>query len=53
LRIMEIDIDSVPWRDELVDEPPVIENGEFVLPTKPGWGIEVNEKGVRAHPPKS
>ncbi|MGY8993615.1 MAG: mandelate racemase/muconate lactonizing enzyme family protein [Rhodospirillales bacterium] len=53
LRIMEIDIDSVPWRDELVDEPPVIENGEFVMPTKPGWGIEVNEKGVRAHPPKS
>ena len=52
LRIMETDIDAVPWRDELVDAPPVIENGEFVMPKKPGWGIEVNEKGVKAHPPK-
>ena len=51
-RIMETDIDSVPWRDELVDTPPVIENGEFVLPTRPGWGIEVNEAAVRARPPK-
>jgi L-alanine-DL-glutamate epimerase-like enolase superfamily enzyme len=49
-RIMETDIDAVPWRDELVDVPPVIENGEFILPTRPGWGVEVNEAGVRAHP---
>ncbi|MBV9734705.1 MAG: mandelate racemase/muconate lactonizing enzyme family protein [Acidisphaera sp.] len=52
-RIMEIDIDSIPWRDELVSSPPVIENGELILPTGPGWGIEVNEAGVRAHPPKA
>ena len=31
---------------------PTIENGEFVLPTGPGWGIDVNEKAVRARPPK-
>jgi L-alanine-DL-glutamate epimerase-like enolase superfamily enzyme len=52
LRIMETDIDAVPWRDDLVDTPPVIDNGEFVLPTKPGWGVEVNEAAVRARPPK-
>jgi galactonate dehydratase len=52
LRIMETDVDAVPWRDELVDIPPVIENGEFILPTRPGWGVEVNEAAVRAHPPK-
>ncbi len=51
-RIMEIDIDSAPWRDEFYDSVPVIENGELVLPLKPGWGIEVNEKAVRARPPK-
>jgi len=28
------------------------ENGEFVLPKGPGWGIDVNEKAVRARPPK-
>jgi len=50
-RIMETDIDAVPWRDELVDVPPVIEDGELVLPNRPGWGVEVNEAAVRAHPP--
>ena len=53
LRIMETDVDAVPWRDELVDVPPVIDNGEFVLPTRPGWGVEVNEAAVRARPPKT
>jgi len=51
-RIMEIDIDSAPWRDEFYTTVPVIENGEFVLPMKAGWGIDVNEKAVRARPPK-
>lgn len=52
-RIMEIDIDSVAWRDEFFTAVPVIENGELVLPTGPGWGIDVNEAAVRARPPKS
>ena len=52
-RVMEIDIDSAPWRDEFYETVPVIENGEFVLPTGPGWGINVNEKAVRARPPKT
>ena len=52
-RIMEIDIDSVAWRDEFFTEVPRIENGELVLPTGPGWGIDVNEAAVRARPPKS
>lgn len=51
-RIMEIDIDSAPWRDEFYTTVPKIENGEFVLPMAPGWGIDVNEKAVRARPPK-
>lgn len=51
-RIMEIDIDDVPWKDDLVTEPPRIENGYLVVPTKPGWGAEVNETAVRKHAPK-
>lgn len=51
-RIMELDIDSVAWRDEFYTTVPVIENGEFVLPTGPGWGIDINEAAVRARPPK-
>ncbi|MBV8410057.1 MAG: mandelate racemase/muconate lactonizing enzyme family protein, partial [Alphaproteobacteria bacterium] len=49
-RIMEIDIDGVPWRDEIVDKPPLFENGDYVLPKGPGWGVEVDEAGLRAHP---
>jgi len=52
LRIMEIDIDSAPWRDEFVTTVPVIEDGELVLPTAPGWGMDIDEKAVRARPPK-
>jgi galactonate dehydratase len=51
-RVMEIDIDSAPWRDEFYLTVPAIENGEFVLPKGPGWGIDVNEKAVRSRPPK-
>ena len=51
-RVMETDIDSAPWRDEFYTVIPTIENGEFVLPKGPGWGIDVNEKAVRARPPK-
>ncbi len=49
-RIMEIDVDAVPWIDELYTVPPTIEDGHLVLPTGPGWGTEVNEAGVRKHP---
>ena len=52
-RIMEIDPDDVPWKDDLVTAPPLIEDGHLVLPTGPGWGADVNEDAVRAHPPRS
>ena len=51
-RIMEIDIDDVPWKDDLVTEPPRIENGHLIMPSKPGWGTDIDEKAVRKHPPK-
>ena len=52
LRIMETDPDVVPWHNDLFTVQPVIENGHLLLPTGPGWGTEVNEKVLRAHPPK-
>jgi L-alanine-DL-glutamate epimerase-like enolase superfamily enzyme len=47
---MEIDIDDVPWKDDLVDHPPVIEDGELVIPDRPGWGADLDEGVARAHP---
>ena len=43
LRIAEIDVDDVPWRDELFSSSPKVENGNFILPDLPGWGCDVNE----------
>jgi L-alanine-DL-glutamate epimerase-like enolase superfamily enzyme len=51
-RIMEIDIDDVPWKDDIVTTPPTIDKGELIVPTGPGWGADIDEKVVRAHPPK-
>jgi L-alanine-DL-glutamate epimerase-like enolase superfamily enzyme len=50
---MEIDIDGVPWRDDIVDHPPVFENGDYVLSNRPGWGVEPNEAAIKARPPKN
>lgn len=49
VRIMEIDIDDVPWKDELVTEVPTIIDGHMTVPTGPGWGTEINEEVVRRH----
>jgi L-alanine-DL-glutamate epimerase-like enolase superfamily enzyme len=51
-RIMEFDVDEVPWKAKLLTKPYVIENGEFVFPAGAGWGTAVNEAVIRAHPPK-
>ena len=50
-RIMEIDIDDVSWKDELVTVPPVIKDGYLEIPDGPGWGAELNEEAIAAHPP--
>ena len=52
-RVMEIDIDSVAWRDEFFTTIPTMEGGELVLSDAPGWGIDINEAAVRARPPKN
>lgn len=49
-QIMEFDVDAVPWRGELLTQPLAIDDGQFVLPTGPGWGCDVNEAVARAHP---
>jgi L-alanine-DL-glutamate epimerase-like enolase superfamily enzyme len=49
VRIMEIDVDDVPWREELVTNLPVINKGYMQIPTGPGWGTELNEEVARAH----
>ncbi len=49
LKIMEYDVDDVPWRDEIVTNPPIIEGGYMIVPKGPGWGAELDEKVVLSH----
>ena len=51
-RIMELDVDEVPWKPKLLTEPAVIENGMFRVPSGPGWGTDIDEAVLRAHPAK-
>jgi len=53
LRIMELRVDEAPWTREYLTHPPVVENGEMLVPDRPGWGTEVNEDAIRARPPRT
>jgi galactonate dehydratase len=52
LRIMEVDIDRLPWDEELFTNAPRFEQGQLIVPDDPGWGTEPNEEGIRAHEPR-
>jgi galactonate dehydratase len=49
-RIMEIDIDDVPWKDDLISASLDIREGQLTIPSAAGWGAEVNEAVLREHP---
>ena len=49
VRIMEVDIDDVPWKDDLTTHVPEIVDGYMKIPTGPGWGTDLNEEVVKAH----
>ena len=53
LRIMETDIDRLPWDDELFTHIPEIVDGHLLLPDTPGWGTEPIEEALAAHPAKA
>ena len=51
-RIMEYEGDEVPWARGFLSHPPVVEDGHMRVPTTPGWGSDVLEEALLAHPPK-
>ena len=50
VKIMETDVDSAPWRDDIITELPDIKDGYLNLPKKPGLGADLNEKEIAKHP---
>lgn len=52
LRIMETDVDRLPWEGELFTHQPEYRDGCLIIPDRPGWGTEPIEEALRARPPK-
>lgn len=51
-RVMEIDIDDVPWKDDILTWKPDFRAGSIQIPSGPGWGAQLNEDVIAEHPPK-
>lgn len=47
-QILEYSFGEVPWRAELVDPPEALEKGRVVLSDRPGLGVTLNQRVVRA-----
>jgi galactonate dehydratase len=48
--LLEMKVDDVPWRNQLLTRPLVPVDGYFERPAGPGLGIEVDWEVARAHP---
>ncbi|MEV5776758.1 mandelate racemase/muconate lactonizing enzyme family protein [Streptomyces antimycoticus] len=51
--IMELRVDEAPWTRDYVTNPTVLDKGELVLPSGPGWGSDIDEEAVKDHPPRT
>jgi len=50
LEILEIDMDDVPWKWDLIDQKLEIVDGELIVPNRPGLGANIREDVVAQHP---
>jgi galactonate dehydratase len=48
-RLLEFQWGEVAWRKDILDPPERFENGMIRVTNRPGFGVELNEKVVRAH----
>jgi L-alanine-DL-glutamate epimerase-like enolase superfamily enzyme len=39
----------IPWRDEVLKEPLVFQDGALLVPDRPGLGVEFDEDALRPH----
>ncbi len=49
LLVLEHQLTDVPWRHELTDEPLLVHEGHFALPTRPGLGMAINHEALRKY----
>lgn len=51
-KAMEFVVDEVPWMQDFFTHPLEIHQGVMRVPTRAGWGMDVNEEALQAHPPR-
>jgi galactonate dehydratase len=49
-RLLELQWGEVDWRGDVLQPREVFEKGTIRVPDRPGFGIELNDRVVRAHP---
>ena len=49
LSLLEMAYGEVPWRAEVIEPPEAFDRGHILLSRRPGFGIKLNEKTLRAH----
>lgn len=50
--ILEYHPDDEGVRKDVLKEPLMVKDGYIPVPTKPGWGVELNEEALRKYPPR-
>ena len=50
VRIMEIEGEDVPWKDDIVTSTPIIQHGHLLIPSEVGWGADLDEREIAKHP---
>ena len=49
-RLLELQWGEAAWRSEVLDPPEQFVTGSIAVPTRPGLGVALNDRVVRAHP---
>ena len=49
-RLLEYQWGEAAWRHDLLSPPELFANGSIEVPDRPGFGVELNDALVRAHP---
>jgi galactonate dehydratase len=48
-RLLEFQWGEAPWRHDVLEPPEQFVNGSIAVPARPGFGVELNDRVVRAH----
>jgi galactonate dehydratase len=49
-RLLELQWGEVSWRNDVVQPPETFKQGAIAVPDRPGFGVALHDKIVRAHP---